>query len=59
MTKDQENQLLASAADLLAALQAIVEEVAGTTKPDSTDSWLPQHFVEAARAAIAKAEGLN
>jgi len=48
-------RLIAAAPSLLAALQAIVEEADGTSKPYSSDSYLPPHLIQAARAAIAKA----
>jgi hypothetical protein len=47
--------LIAAAQDLLAALQAIVEEVDGHGKPYSSDSYLPPHLIHAARVAIANA----
>lgn len=43
--------------ELLASLDAIVNECDGTEKPYSTDSYLPQKFIEKAREAIAKAKG--
>ena len=46
-----------AAPDLLAALEAIMDEVAGPSKPFSSDSWLPERFHEIALAAIAKAKG--
>jgi hypothetical protein len=51
--------LIAAAPALLAALQAIVAEVAGAEQSYSADSYLPEKFIEAARNAIAKAEGLQ
>ena len=48
-------RLIAAAPDLLAALQALVAELDGPGKPDSSDSYAPEHFVTAAKAAIAKA----
>ena len=50
-------RLIAAAPDLLAALQALVAELDGPGKPDSSDSYAPEHFVTAAKAAIAKVEG--
>jgi hypothetical protein len=47
--------LIAAAPELLAALQAIVEEADGPSKPYSSDSYLPPHLIQAARAAIANA----
>ena len=47
-------RLIAAAPDLLAALQALVAELDGPGKPDSSDSYAPEHFVTAAKAAIAK-----
>lgn len=49
--------LEAQRGELLAALQTIVDEVDGTSKPYSSDSYLPPHFIYATRAAIAKVEG--
>ena len=48
-------RLIAAAPDLLAALQALVAELDGPGKPYSSDSYAPPHFIETARAAIAKA----
>ncbi len=48
-------RLIVAAPDLLAALQALVAELDGPGKPDSSDSYAPEHFVTAAKAAIAKA----
>ena len=48
-------RLIAAAPDLHAALQALVAELDGPGKPDSSDSYAPEHFVTAAKAAIAKA----
>jgi len=42
---------------LVAALQAIVTEADGPGKPHSGDSYLPDHFIKQARAALAKVEG--
>jgi len=42
--------------DLLEALKAIVEEVAGASQPYSADSFLPPHMVHDAREAIAASE---
>ena len=50
-------RLMAAAPDLLAALQALVAELDGPGKPYSTDSYAPPHFIETAKAAIAKATG--
>lgn len=47
---------MAAAPELLAALQAIVEEADGTSKPYSSDSYLPPHFIHDARVAIANAK---
>ena len=35
-----------------AALSAIVAEVDGPARPYSTDSWLPHHLLDQARAAL-------
>lgn len=43
--------------ELLVALTAIAAEVGGSARPYSTDSYLPAHLLDAARAAIAKATG--
>ncbi len=48
-------RLIAAAPDLLAALQALVAELDGPGKPYSSDSYAPPHFIETAKAAIAKA----
>jgi len=48
-------RLIVAAPDLLAALQAIVAELDGPGKPYSSDSYAPLHFIETAKAAIAKA----
>ena len=48
MTKTEKN--------LLEALKAIVEEVAGANQPYSADSYLPPHMVHDAREAIAASE---
>ena len=50
-------RLIAAAPDLLAALQALVAELDGPGKPYSSDSYAPPHFIETAKAAIAKATG--
>jgi hypothetical protein len=42
---------------LVAALSAIVEEVAGAGQPFSGESYLPPHLIHDAREAIASAEG--
>lgn len=42
---------------LVAALSAIVEEVAGAGQPFSGESFLPPHLIHDAREAIASAEG--
>ena len=55
--RDADARLIAAAPDLYAALQAIFDEVAPGKRPQSADSWLPEPFVEAARAALAKARG--
>lgn len=44
-----------AAQDLLAALQAIIEEADGPGKPYSGDSYLPPHMIEMDRKAIANA----
>jgi beta-phosphoglucomutase-like phosphatase (HAD superfamily) len=50
-----ENARLREALDeLLEALQAIVDEVSDGLIPYSSDSYLPAHLVEQARAALAK-----
>lgn len=38
--------------DLLEALKAIVEEVAGASQPYSADSYLPAHLIFDARSVI-------
>lgn len=48
-------RLIAAAPDLLSTLQTILAEVAGPGKPDSTDSYLPPHIVDMARAVVTKA----
>lgn len=55
MSQYEQDILMAAAPDLLAALAAIVEEADGTSRPYSTDSYLPPHLVHAARVAIANA----
>jgi len=40
---------------LRAALETILREVDGPTRPYSTDSYLPQHIIDNARAALAAA----
>lgn len=45
----------AAAQELLAALQSIVAECSGPNRPYSGDSYLPEQFLSAARAAIAAA----
>lgn len=52
---DADARLIAAAPDLLAALQALVAELDGPGKPYSSDSYAPPHFIETAKAAIAKA----
>ena len=52
---DADARLITAAPDLLAALQALVAELDGPGKPYSSDSYAPPHFIETARAAIAKA----
>lgn len=47
----------AGATDLFASLTAIVKEADGPGKPYDGDSFLPAHFIHAARDAIAKATG--
>ena len=42
--------------DLLEALKAIVEEVAGASQPYSADSFLPPHMVHDARKLIEEHE---
>lgn len=54
-TQEAAAALMAAAQDLLAALQAIVEEADGPSKPYSGDSYLPPHLLEMARKAIANA----
>ncbi|WP_434033562.1 hypothetical protein [Cupriavidus sp. a3] len=44
-------------AELTQALQAIVDECSFGHKPYSNDSFLPEHLLEQARSAIAKATG--
>ena len=44
---------------LVAALSAIVEEVAGAGQPFSGESFLPPHLIHDARLAIAALEGEN
>jgi prefoldin subunit 5 len=46
--------LKAENARIREALQAIVDEVSGGLVPYSSDSYLPAHLVEQARAALAK-----
>lgn len=41
---------------LRAALETILREVEGPTRPYSTDSYLPAHIIDSARAALAAAE---
>lgn len=41
---------------VVAALSAIVEEVAGAGQPVSDESFLPPHLIHDARLAIARAE---
>jgi hypothetical protein len=50
-------RLIAAAPDLLSALRSIVAECKGPERPYSSDSFLPAQFIEAAQAAIARAEG--
>jgi hypothetical protein len=52
---DLDPALVCNAAELLAALQAIVEEADGPGKPYSGDSYLPPHLIVMARKAIADA----
>ena len=52
---DLDPALVCNADELLAALQAIVEEADGPGKPYSGDSYLPPHLIEMARKAIADA----
>ena len=42
--------------EAIKAIKAIVEEVAGASKPYSADSYLPPHLVHDAREAISVAE---
>ena len=42
---------------LFDALSAIVAELAPSSKPYSSDSYLPAHLVQKAKAAISKASG--
>lgn len=44
-------------AELVNALQAIVAECSPGQRPYSTDSYLPEHLLEQARAVLAKATG--
>lgn len=55
MDQYAQDRLMSAAPELLAALQAIVEEADGTSKPYSSDSYLPAHMLHAARVAIANA----
>ncbi len=41
----------------IAALKAIIEEVAGHGQPFSADSYLPAHLIHDARAVIEQAAG--
>jgi hypothetical protein len=52
-------RLIAAAPELFEALVAIVQGAGDGSgiRPYSTDSYLPAQFIDAARAAIAKAEG--
>lgn len=43
--------------ELVEALQAIVAECSPGQRPYSTDSYLPEHLLEQARAALSKATG--
>lgn len=54
---DANARLIAAAPDLLVALRSIVEEVDGPGRPFSSDSYLPSHLIQVARATITKAEG--
>lgn len=51
-------QTVAAMPDLLSALADIIAEVDGSKRPYSTDSYLPAHLVEQARAALLKAGGV-
>jgi len=50
-------RLIAAAPELLAALELIVTEAWAPAKPYSSNSYLPEHFIDIARSAIAKAKG--
>lgn len=53
-------RLIAAAPELLAALRMVADEVCcfeDGPRPYSGDSYLPEKFKDAIRAAIAKAEG--
>lgn len=50
-------ELLAVSPDLLTALKLIVAEAGGPDRPHSSDSYLPPHLIELARAAIQKVDG--
>jgi hypothetical protein len=56
---DADPDLVCAARELVAVLEAIVNEVDGPAdcKPYSADSYLPPHFVTMARAAVARAKG--
>jgi hypothetical protein len=51
-------RLIAAAPELLAALRAILDECSPDKRPYSTESWLPDHLLADARAAISKAEAI-
>lgn len=51
------SRLIASAPDLLAALQLVAGEVTDYVRPTSADSHLPTDIVAVVHAAIAKATG--
>lgn len=50
-------QAIAALPEVLVALHDILAEVDGPGRPYSTDSYLPAHLIEMARAALLKAGG--